>query len=169
VLFKSDCMYNHRIVRFNYTTYDVRRSQDVINPRTSHCDIMLLADPSARTPSLAIDSSMRVSLASITSMWCTLGKGCLTIPLGDWTFYGYDGFSTLETRQLVGRISRSILSGFRHWQVTVLLGLLIHTMFCVAATSSQLLEEGMSTQMVLAFRAVQVIPKTGLTTTSTGV
>lgn len=30
-------------MRINYTTYDVRRSQDTINPRTDHCDIMLLA------------------------------------------------------------------------------------------------------------------------------
>ncbi|KAG2346750.1 hypothetical protein BDR05DRAFT_974360 [Suillus weaverae] len=27
---------------FNYTTYDVRRDQDVINPRTPHCNVMLL-------------------------------------------------------------------------------------------------------------------------------
>jgi len=31
-------------MRVNYTTYDVRRSQDVVNPSTSHCNIMLLAD-----------------------------------------------------------------------------------------------------------------------------
>jgi hypothetical protein len=37
-------MYRHHLARFNYTTYDVRRSQDVINPNTSHCDIMLLAN-----------------------------------------------------------------------------------------------------------------------------
>jgi hypothetical protein len=30
-------------MRINYTTYDVRRSQDVVNASTSHCDIMLLA------------------------------------------------------------------------------------------------------------------------------
>jgi hypothetical protein len=37
-------MYRHNIARFNYTTYDVRRSQDNINPNTSHRDIILLAD-----------------------------------------------------------------------------------------------------------------------------
>ena len=41
--FKSDCMYQHCLARFNYTTYDIRRSQDVINPGTPHRDIMLLA------------------------------------------------------------------------------------------------------------------------------
>lgn len=35
-------MYAHKLARFYYTTYDIRRSEDVINPRTSHCDVMLL-------------------------------------------------------------------------------------------------------------------------------
>jgi hypothetical protein len=29
-------------MRINYTTYDVRRAQDVINPSTPHCNVMLL-------------------------------------------------------------------------------------------------------------------------------
>ena len=43
IFFKSDRMYKHHLLRINYTTYDVRLAQDVINPRTSHCDIMVLA------------------------------------------------------------------------------------------------------------------------------
>lgn len=46
VFFKHDRMYRHNIARFNYTTYDVRRAQDVINPGSSHRDIMLLAKTS---------------------------------------------------------------------------------------------------------------------------
>jgi hypothetical protein len=42
IIFKDDRMYRHNIARFNYTTYDVRRAQDVINPGTSHCNIMVL-------------------------------------------------------------------------------------------------------------------------------
>lgn len=42
VLIKSNRIYNHKIARFYYTTYDVRRAEDVINPRTSHSNIMLL-------------------------------------------------------------------------------------------------------------------------------
>lgn len=42
IILKDDRMYQHNIARFNYTTYDVRRAQDVINPRTSHCNIMVL-------------------------------------------------------------------------------------------------------------------------------
>ena len=41
--FQGDRIYRHNIANFNYTTYDVRRSQDVINPQTEHCDIMLLS------------------------------------------------------------------------------------------------------------------------------
>lgn len=44
IFFKSDRMYRHHLGRFNYTTYDVRRSQDVINPGSTHHNIMLLAD-----------------------------------------------------------------------------------------------------------------------------
>lgn len=44
LFFQGDRIYRHNIAKFNYTTYDVRRSQDVINPRTEHCDVMLLAD-----------------------------------------------------------------------------------------------------------------------------
>lgn len=44
ILFKHDRMYKHNVIRINYTTYDVRRSQDVANPSTSHCNIMVLTN-----------------------------------------------------------------------------------------------------------------------------
>jgi hypothetical protein len=43
VFFNSDRIYEHYTLKINYTTYDVRREQDIINPHTSHCDIMMLA------------------------------------------------------------------------------------------------------------------------------
>ena len=43
VFFKNDQIYQHKLAQFNYTTYDVRRAQDVINPDTSRCNIMVLA------------------------------------------------------------------------------------------------------------------------------
>jgi hypothetical protein len=42
LIIKDDRIYRHNIARINYTTYDVRRAQDVINPRTEHCNIMVL-------------------------------------------------------------------------------------------------------------------------------
>ena len=44
VSFNKNRIYRHQIARFNHTTYDVRRDQDIIHPTTSHCNIMLLAD-----------------------------------------------------------------------------------------------------------------------------
>ncbi|PPR03767.1 hypothetical protein CVT24_007510 [Panaeolus cyanescens] len=41
----NDSLYEHSVLRVNYTTYDLRRSQDSFNPRT-HADILLLSDTS---------------------------------------------------------------------------------------------------------------------------
>lgn len=43
IVFKNDRIYRHNILRINYTTYDIRRAQDVINPNTEHNNVMLLA------------------------------------------------------------------------------------------------------------------------------
>lgn len=42
IQFRNKRIYGHRRLRINYTTYDVRRSQDSINPRTRP-DIMVLS------------------------------------------------------------------------------------------------------------------------------
>lgn len=42
VFFKADRIYHHQTLSINYTTYDVRRSWDCINPSTPHRDIMLI-------------------------------------------------------------------------------------------------------------------------------
>jgi hypothetical protein len=44
VFLKNDRIYHHNLTRFHFTTYDVRRGTDIINPGTSRCNIMLLAD-----------------------------------------------------------------------------------------------------------------------------
>ncbi|KIM50226.1 hypothetical protein SCLCIDRAFT_34507 [Scleroderma citrinum Foug A] len=44
VYIAADHFYKHNLMCLNYTTYDVRRAQDIVNPSTSHCNIMLLAD-----------------------------------------------------------------------------------------------------------------------------
>lgn len=42
VVIKDDRLFMHNIFRVNYTSYDVRRLQDVINARSTHCNIMVL-------------------------------------------------------------------------------------------------------------------------------
>ena len=44
VLFKGNKMYRHRLLRINYTTYDLQRESDSVNPHTDHRDIMLLSN-----------------------------------------------------------------------------------------------------------------------------
>jgi hypothetical protein len=42
VVFRSDRIYRHKILRLNYTTYDVRRDEDVVHAGTSHNNVMVL-------------------------------------------------------------------------------------------------------------------------------
>ena len=44
VYIAADRLYKHNLMCINYTTYDVHRAQDIINPSMFHCNIMLLAD-----------------------------------------------------------------------------------------------------------------------------
>ena len=44
VFLKNDCIYHHKLIRFHFTTYDVRRGTDIVNSGTSRCNVMLLAD-----------------------------------------------------------------------------------------------------------------------------
>ena len=45
-MLKQDRFYRHNLTRINYTTYDVRHAQDIINPNTEHRDIMMLSGSS---------------------------------------------------------------------------------------------------------------------------
>jgi hypothetical protein len=51
ILLQSNRIYRHSTIHVNYTTYDLRREQDIINPTTSRRDVMCLArsrrDPEA--------------------------------------------------------------------------------------------------------------------------
>lgn len=44
LFFQNDRMFRHNILRVNYTTYDIHRKQDTINPMTPHRDVMVIAD-----------------------------------------------------------------------------------------------------------------------------
>ncbi|KAJ7101338.1 hypothetical protein B0H15DRAFT_936529 [Mycena belliarum] len=46
VLIVSNRLYRHKVMRVNYTSYDMHRGQDSVNPRT-HADILMLAPENA--------------------------------------------------------------------------------------------------------------------------
>jgi hypothetical protein len=43
VIIEQDTLYRHKVLRINYTTYDLRRNQDSLNPHTRNADFMILA------------------------------------------------------------------------------------------------------------------------------
>jgi hypothetical protein len=52
VFFKNESLYQHKTIRFNYTTYDMRRGTDIVKPDGPRCNVMLLADhPGGSNPS----------------------------------------------------------------------------------------------------------------------
>ena len=72
--FKGDSIYQHNIMRVNYTTYDVRRAQDTINPNTDHHDIIT---HSFQDPSLAGHQYLYARVLGIsTLMSYTLALEC---------------------------------------------------------------------------------------------
>lgn len=40
--FHSDRLYQHNVLNINYTSYDVRRQTDIVNPKTTRRDVMCL-------------------------------------------------------------------------------------------------------------------------------
>jgi hypothetical protein len=44
VFLQHDRIYSHKLSRFHFTTYNVQQGTDIINPDTSRCNIMLLAN-----------------------------------------------------------------------------------------------------------------------------
>lgn len=57
ILIKDNRIYCHKLARFYHTTYDVRRSEDIINPKTQHSNIMLLAENNSMDHSCSDPSS----------------------------------------------------------------------------------------------------------------
>jgi hypothetical protein len=44
VIIENDTIYRHKVLRVNYTTYDLRRAQDSLNPRVpGHADVIVLS------------------------------------------------------------------------------------------------------------------------------
>ncbi|RDX45947.1 hypothetical protein OH76DRAFT_1532159 [Lentinus brumalis] len=61
-----DCkLYTHNIMRRNYTTYDIRRDQDSINPRT-HPDVVLSDDSDSAAHPFAYARIIKIFHADVS-------------------------------------------------------------------------------------------------------
>ncbi|KIJ09067.1 hypothetical protein PAXINDRAFT_17835 [Paxillus involutus ATCC 200175] len=49
IVFQGNRIYRHNMVHFNYTTYDLQRETDIVNPGTDHRDVMLLSSNEPET------------------------------------------------------------------------------------------------------------------------
>jgi len=63
--FKSNHMYKHNIIRINYTSYDVRRAQDVINPKTNHQNVMILSPQDPDLPCHQYDYTLAYTMSTL--------------------------------------------------------------------------------------------------------
>lgn len=83
----GDHIYSVKVLRINYTTYDIRRDQDSLNPRT-HCDVML---HSAETDPGAHPFWYARVLGVFHTKSCTLEKKCITVQSSTWNSFGSVG------------------------------------------------------------------------------
>jgi len=141
VLFKGDRMYRHHLARFNYTTYDVRRAQDVINPGTAHRNIMLLANNNQGNR----DTTHPFLYARVLGIYHVnviyTGGGSVDYVARKVEFlwvrwFEYDSDRSVEWADLT-----LIPSAFFQWPTSKHLALLILKMYYGAATFCQLLPE----------------------------
>ncbi|KAF8956820.1 hypothetical protein BDZ97DRAFT_1763402 [Flammula alnicola] len=108
VLIKDNRIYEHKLARFYHTTYVVRRSEDVINPRTSHCNIMLLSDLKPGDAS-CLDSTAThpylygrvIGIYHVNAVYIGPGKrysdgiglSCMSRDGNDWKYYYVNRFA----------------------------------------------------------------------------
>lgn len=106
VLFKNR-LYCHNTLRINFTTYDCRRDQDTINPRTpGHSDVMVLADEDEDVENMHPYWYARV-IGIFHAMVCRVG-GATAFEQMDFLWvrwYGYDtharsGFKARRLHQI---------------------------------------------------------------------
>src|SRR5882762_9085247 len=141
LLFKGDHMYRHHLARFNYTTYDIRRAQDVINPGTAHHNIMLLTNNTEDNG----DTTHPFLYACVLGIYHVnviyTGGGSVDYIARKVEFLWVRWFEYDSNRSIEWADLTLIPSAFFQWPTSKHLALLILKMYYGAATFCQLLPE----------------------------
>lgn len=95
VLFKHDRLYHHNIMRINYTTYDIRRSQDVIGTSTPRRDIMVLADSADRNSAHPFRYARVLAIFHVNAIY--VGPGMVNYQPHRLEFLWVRWYSTMDT------------------------------------------------------------------------
>ncbi|QRV90230.1 hypothetical protein RhiJN_18248 [Ceratobasidium sp. AG-Ba] len=101
VQFQKGRMYRHRTLRINYTTYDVHRDQDVLNPSTSNCFVVL---PAEVGPDLDDHPFVYAKVLGVYHAKVSCGNGNLPRRMDfvhvRWLYYDYKRPGGWETNRL---------------------------------------------------------------------
>ena len=67
LIFKNSHIYQYQVLRIHYTIYDVWHAEDILNPNTEHCDVMMLhhsesGKQDCTPPLVYITPSLRIHL-----------------------------------------------------------------------------------------------------------
>ncbi|KAG8727267.1 hypothetical protein FRC10_006273, partial [Ceratobasidium sp. 414] len=93
-------MYRHRTLRVNYTTYDVLRDQDVINPSTPHCFALL---PAESAPGSEDHPYIYAKILGVYHARVSYGRNLprrMDFVHVRWLYYDYERPGGWETNQL---------------------------------------------------------------------
>jgi hypothetical protein len=82
----------HNTMKINYTTYDVRRAQDTINPNTDRRDIVLLSPEDADLPNHQYSYARVLGIYHVNAIY--RDPAYQIIRPDGWNSYGCDGLQS---------------------------------------------------------------------------
>ena len=164
VLFKGNRIYRHRLLRINYTTYDLQRDFDSINPRTNHRDIMLLSDSDDNAHPFSYARVLGIFHANIIYT----GPGSRDFQSRRIEFCGSDGLKYCRIISWHGNNMLSTWSDSYPWQTRMHLASSTLPMCSGAAILFLLLQMADCTLTVMQGLVAQVIRMIGSDIMSTG-
>jgi len=105
--FTNNCIYKHKILHVNYTTYDLRQMQDSLNPWT-HANFMTLLYEDEGNGYRKHPYWYGWILGVFHAMVQYSGPGSCLVHLQHWSFCGYSGMVRIWIMQEGGKQSTSI-------------------------------------------------------------
>ena len=168
IVFNGNKIYRHRLLRINYTTYDLQRENDTINPCTDNQNIMLLSNLSSNNHLFSYKRVLGIFHANVIQYTQALGQRIFG--LVGLNFCGYGGLNLYRNVLQPSDGSKILwtLSGSCRWLMKMHSVLLILPTCSEVAMSSHLLLMVNFIPMGLQYLIVRVILTTGSTIISIG-
>ena len=175
IFFTNDCIYHHKLLRFHFTTYDVRRGTDIVNAGTSCHNVMLLAEDEHDNTdgSTGSSNSHPFLYAQVLGVYHAnmlyTGPGCKTMRHCVPTSYGCNGMSLLILHLQDGAVLSWTLSASHLCTKLIPLASWIWKTFYVGAILFQRLRKANDIQTRLEYHTALKIVMTTCYITLAGV